>query len=739
MAEEPAGERPRTTSSRRPPESCRSTVAALRRVATASDPGLSRLRLAGTTIATLVVAVVVLLLGVGLVGAPVTVAMPGVVLAMTASMAVRDSAPRAQAVSIMLLVPAAAVAVSLAAVVSGVQLLADAVFVAVAVAAVLLRRLGPRGLPTGLVAFMSYFLSLFVRVQVAQLLVVVGVLAVAGLVTVGVRLLLRPRHPDRDLHRMLRALGIRLGDVVDELVDVLREGGEGTRAARRLAARVGRAADTASMVEQHLDGVDEQLLPDLANEELEVRVFDAQLAVENLAGAVDGLLRANHGAVAEQRSCERALADARAFLDDPAASPGPPRPVRGREAAADGLDLVRFDRAVRLVWETWRAVVDPRSEDPDAEAREPAPASDAGEGPAEESAEPAGSDGVGRQAVQVGIASALAVVVGTQLSSTRWFWAVITAFVVYTGASTRGEILSKGWQRVLGTTGGVVAGVLVAAAVGGHVVVSVVLIALCLFLAVYLMAVSPAAMMFFITTMLALVYGLLGMFSIGLLVLRLEETAAGAVIGIVVSYVVFPSSTRGAAREAIADFLDELADVVDTSAHDLTVGSDARPLAGDRAASLHERFGRLRDTTKPLTEGLAGLGDRAASRRTLQGLAACDHHGRMLSRLADAAPGPVPDPACRDALAATATAVRANADVLAERLRGETSVQVHPAAGCIDRLEQAAALLPGRDRARVLRAARHLRAVDGAVGACARELGVNVVTASEGEPVAGRG
>ena len=66
-------------------------------------------------------------------------------------------------------------------------------------------------------------------------------------------------------------------------------------------------------------------------------------------------------------------------------------------------------------------------------------------------------------------------------------------------------------------------------------------------------------MIFFITTMLALLYGLLGEFSIGLLLTRLAETAAGAVIGIGVAYVVLPTSTRDVARQRVRDLLDALA------------------------------------------------------------------------------------------------------------------------------------------------------------------------------------
>ena len=87
-------------------------------VLTASDPGLLRLRSAGTTIGVLVVTLVVLAGFTSLAGQPVTVAMLGVVVAMISSIAVTDPTPRAQAVTVALMVPASAGAVSLGALLS---------------------------------------------------------------------------------------------------------------------------------------------------------------------------------------------------------------------------------------------------------------------------------------------------------------------------------------------------------------------------------------------------------------------------------------------------------------------------------------------------------------------------------------------------------------------------------------------------------------------------------------------
>lgn len=51
-----------------------------------------------------------------------------------------------------------------------------------------------------------------------------------------------------------------------------------------------------------------------------------------------------------------------------------------------------------------------------------------------------------RQTVQVGIATSLAIVVGDLVSPTRWYWAVLTAFLVFAGTTSRGDVLTRGWH-----------------------------------------------------------------------------------------------------------------------------------------------------------------------------------------------------------------------------------------------------------------------------------------------------
>lgn len=320
-----------------------------------------------------------------------------------------------------------------------------------------------------------------------------------------------------------------------------------------------------------------------------------------------------------------------------------------------------------------------------------------------------------RSAIQVLVATGLAILAGQQLSGSRWFWAVITAFVVFTGVSSRAETLHKRWQRTIGTLAGVVAGVIVAALAGGNTIASVVIILACVFFAFYFAQVSSGLMIFWITVMLALLYGLMGQFSIGLLVLWLEETAIGAAIGASVAYLVLPTRTRSTVAQAGKDFLDALGELVTHSCDVLVAGVEADQLLPE-AQALSGVNATLRTRAYPVTRGIAGLTGRSNLRRVLGGFDACEHFGRTLARHASAAH--------RAALAGTVpragARVRANIEALAEALSGSepTIRSADPELDAVQRqLEQA-----GEVR-HLLAAVRSLRRLDETVIALATAIG----------------
>ena len=135
----------------------------------------------------------------------------------------------------------------------------------------------------------------------------------------------------------------------------------------------------------------------------------------------------------------------------------------------------------------------------------------------------------------------MACAAGSALSERRFYWAVIAVFIAFTGGNTSAEQLSRAIQRTLGTFVGVFIGSLVATAVGPNPW-SLAAIIPALTVGLYFVQVSYWRMAVGITIMVSELYVQLGEFSSGLLVLRLEETALGAVVATLAAVLIFPSA-----------------------------------------------------------------------------------------------------------------------------------------------------------------------------------------------------
>ena len=145
------------------------------------------------------------------------------------------------------------------------------------------------------------------------------------------------------------------------------------------------------------------------------------------------------------------------------------------------------------------------------------------------------------------------------------------------------------------------------------------------------MKVTYSLMTFWISTMLALMYGLLGEFTYSLLLLRIEETAIGAVIGIAAATLVLPINTRAKIRGDAHTFFLTLSNLVEASVASL-LGTPAPARPTETARQLGRDLQQFRITAKPMSAGVAGLAGRRSMRHGL----------RMLHRVRPLRPNPGP-------------------------------------------------------------------------------------------------
>lgn len=740
------------------------------------DPGLTRLRLAAIAVTAMIVAVAVVAALRALLdpSEPVTVLLFTGVLAMISNLAVNEpTLARRRTTTALLILPAAASTVA-GAFLSPYPIASAVSFVAVMVVAVWIRRYGPRGFALGMAAFMPFFFTQFLKVAPAQ----VPWLLIAVVVGVSSTLLLRglvfAERPARTLRRMVTAFRARAHALVSEIDDVLvelpREGpDEGDlESVRRARARL---QEVALLVEDALEQTTAgRVWPGLDDDTLALRVADAELALERLSVVVRrlalppadgppepldpivvaalrtgvGHLRTALGAGTDQATILEAAADARAAVaglvaDTRAGGERVQRTAFAIRRVADAIHHAQLDAPSPASAPGRRQAATPAggapSPDTLADRPEPGSAVDVPERrpaeddvrPEEEPPRPAGGIAVTtRQAVQVGVAATLAIVVSESIAPQRWYWAVIAAFVVFAGTNSRGDLLSRGWGRVIGTIGGVVAGMGLAALVGDNQVLSIVLLFAGVFLALYLVRISPAMLAFWITAVLALVYGLIGQFSVEVLLLRIEETAIGAGASVVAAFLVLPRGTRAAFGEAVSELVDAI-DQVLADATDRLVGRATATSRREGVRAMDDALVTLRQRAQPLAAPLARRRARSSYQRGLRVLVVCDVYARSLARSADH----VTDPGWAPTLVPASDQVRANLDGLRDVLERGTrasdggTVRARSAERLVDAAEEHAARSaddPHR-RTTMLGVARLLRRIDQAVVGLAIDLG----------------
>lgn len=562
-------------------------TAALDRLA-AADPGLVRLRLAGSAVLGIVLAVAALLPA----HLPLTVMLVGAIAAMMTAFTVNDPTPGAQAVTLGLAFLTGAASITVASLGSTLPPLDSIVFVLLIFVAVYAQRFGARGTALGSIGFFLFFFPMFLQAHLKQVPQLLLALAVGVLANALVRFVLLRHNAEAEFLRVRRAFRARLGAVVRATEAYLAvNGSERTR--KQLRSSINRLHECVLLIEDAApDVVDAR-----AADRLRRRAIEVELAVQWLAITVqrtcsdelvpevrDDLIArlARFRALMERDPRElplisqtgeysRMLVEG-SRIDEHAATGDGVRKALAELALAD-------DRAQRAA--TPEAAPEPLEEEDD----EPTPKF--------------AYDNRTRSAIQAVVGGGLAVLGGELVSHQRWYWAVLTVFVVFIGASSAGATFVKGVRRLGGTLIGIVGGVVLAFMVTGSTPATLALILVCVFGMVYTARVSQVVMAFFITSMLGLLYSLLGTFSLEVLWIRVAETAVGAAAGILAAVVIVPVRTRSVMLDDITAVLDELEEFIEHT-RGLLAGEENVNII-ELSRDLDRAVEQVRTTIEPLT------------------------------------------------------------------------------------------------------------------------------------------
>ncbi len=560
----------------------------------ANDPALSRLRM-GTrvTLSILLSFTILLLIHMLIVPLPTASYGLGIVLSIEGGVAVRDKGSARQLITRLLGCLASLVVVGIAAALESQRVLSDFIFLVVIFLASSARVYGPRGFAIGMFAFTSYFLGSYFHPTIGELPVVLIGPVVSALVSHWVRAVLLPDNWRRDLLRSLESVRGRINQILFKLAALAADGKVDEADRQELRQLEDRLKEVVLMAESFIPrppgGVFDGASDPAA--ELAIRLFDAHLATESAI-------------VLSYQSAPSFVLVHAVIEDDKAVLSAQEKAVADMEGQPQGETaraLLWLGAARRQLVET----IDTGRRTDFAEIAS-----------VEEVSTPTAIDfslknPVMRSALQITLAAAIAMTLGLALSRERWFWAVLASFLVFSNTNSRGDTAIKALQRSIGTLFGIAFGLVLASLLSHQMGIAIAVSIVCVFLAFYFLQISYATMTFFISIVLCLIYGMMGVLTFDLLKLRLEETLIGAIAGTLVAFLVLPARTRGALDTALAKWFETLKELlsavldkksqpelivisqkVDACYRDITLA--ARPLGS--TWSIVTRPGQIRQT-----------------------------------------------------------------------------------------------------------------------------------------------
>ncbi len=612
----------------------------------ARDPGLARLQMAARgTSAVLLTTILGMVLG-GLLHVPVFEFASGITYSLMAPFLTREPTLRQRQISVGLLVLPAMASTVLTAVLHGYGPAGDSCFLVLVFVCFLLHPLHPRAIGMGLIAVVITYIGLFLELPPSTLPMQLVGIVLAWPVTAFACFVLVPVNPARTLRLAVRSVRWRAARALRPWTD-----------GRRLQRDLVRLNEATLAADDQLALLQPAHSEPGGREAVRALLIELELTTARLLG----VLRREPVDARHARRLAlhgRRMREGRGYHMDPAlAEPGT---VRGL--------LVQLGHAVHGLGLAAAGMQSARSMPAGPPVKR---------GPL-----------AWRMAGRVTLASALAMAGGMALSPQRWFWAVITVYLVFVTTRSRGEAITKGAERLAGTLFGIVSGLVLATALAGQEWLQAGALLLSVFGMYYWITASYTIGIFCVTVMLGLIYGMLGASLETLLVLRLEETAIGALAAVFVAGFVLPQRTRDQVMMSGRGVLTALA---------AAVAACRAAMAGDRVAAPLERMravdrqvADLRLAIAPLTIGRS-LIRRSALERPVPALLECVHWTRVLAveSQVGAAPG--------WALEAVEVIERRLAGVLAgERVAGGVVVEDGALGEALRRLDEAVGVLGER-------------------------------------------
>jgi uncharacterized membrane protein YgaE (UPF0421/DUF939 family) len=567
----------------------------------------------------------------------------GGLVGLFSSLGVLDPTPKGQLVSVLLLPVPAAAAFALGLALSGHRVIDLTLLPVVLAIANYGRRFGSRGFAVGLCVSILFVIGVVSHsaVKFGQVGWPVAEIGVGVLAALVVRFALFYPRPANALRRTQRAYRARASTVAATALALFDNADHTERDIRRLHHQLVGLNEAALMIDGQL-GNPAAVGAGTSGQLLHQRLFDTELALTNTARFAQTMGRLNLS-TDQRREARRALVG---IIDGDAHTT--------KIHAGKLLDLLRSARGEVVILHrfatsvtAWADAMTDRATPGTTGAHDagfqsqvrlgggwlPAAAAVSAMASLESGDRLADRTRLApytRSAIQMAVAVAAAIIFGDLLSGPRFFWAVITVFVIFTGTNNSGEQSIKAVFRATGTAVGFILGSLLAHVAGhDHPYWALAVILLTLFISFYLNRINYAVSAVGITVVLALAFGQQGVFSNSLLLLRVEETAIGAAIGIVVATVIFPLRTGLVLHVALRRYYQAVGRLVEHASALLVGEDDDNTTLRADARALDAAYQEILATAQPTGRNLFGSpADKTA--RVLRIAAAARHYSRNL-------------------------------------------------------------------------------------------------------------
>lgn len=472
------------------------------------------------------------------------------------------------------------------------------VFIALVGIATWVRRFGPRWSAIGTLAFFSYFFILVLQPKMDQLPVFLLAGACVSAAATLVRAVLLVQRPQRQIDLLLYEL--RVGSTA-ALTLALRPDVQ-AKHPQWLRNRLARIDQVGLAITTWQSRFDTARYIDCAATDFTALVFDARFDTEHVCSKLTALLGSVDDPAKTIAQLGRPVDDLFTVLDEhslPDARRSAATRARDRLGSgdcADDLELLRrFLARATISQQELRNVVLTHGLDTTPARRTsspshaPVPAAPPATGSPTGSRDVATHDGPAprrwpwdrwspntRMTIQATVAAVIATYVGEAISGSRWYWAVLTAFLVFVGGSTRGAILTKASRRVVGTVLGIAVGIGLAVAAGSSQAALIAICVACVFGMLYFGPLQYLYSSFFITVFLVGMYGLLGILTSRVLEVRIAETVGGAFVGVLCAYLIVSTSSRDKLGDEVSRFFAALDHVLEVCSTALTENGRAR-------------------------------------------------------------------------------------------------------------------------------------------------------------------